>query len=66
MRLARGFGPGAPRGIEWGNDHLAIVAVARFSDRKSMMLAFDPSTREGPRRSTRALRRSGITILGGR
>ena len=44
MRLARGFGPGAPRGIEWGNDHLAIVSVARFSDRKSMMLAFDPST----------------------
>ena len=30
MRLARGFGPGAPRGIEWGNDHLAIVSVARF------------------------------------
>ena len=25
MRLARGFGPNAPRGIEWGNDHLAIV-----------------------------------------
>jgi len=44
MRLARGFGPAAPRGIEWGNDHLAIVSVARFSDRKSMMLAFDPST----------------------
>ncbi len=42
MRLARGFG--AARGIEWGNDHLAIVSVARFSDRKSMMLAFDPST----------------------
>ena len=44
MRLARGFGPNAARGIEWGNDHLAIVSVARFSDRKSMMLAFDPST----------------------
>jgi dipeptidyl aminopeptidase/acylaminoacyl peptidase len=44
MRLARGFGQGAARGIEWGNDHLAIVSVARFSDRKSMMLAFDPST----------------------
>jgi hypothetical protein len=44
MRLARGFGPGAGRGIEWGNDHLAIVSVSRFSDRKSMMLAFDPST----------------------
>ena len=44
MRLARGFGPMAPRGIEWGNNHLAIVSVARFSDRKSMMLAFDPST----------------------
>ena len=42
MRLARGFG--GARGVEWGNDHLAIVSVARFSDRKSMMLAFDPST----------------------
>ena len=42
MRLARGFG--GARGIEWGNDHLAIVSVARFSDRKSMMMAFDPST----------------------
>lgn len=42
MRLARGFG--GARGIEWGNDHLAIVSVSRFSDRKSMMMAFDPST----------------------
>ncbi len=42
MRLARGFG--GARGIEWGNDHLAIVSVSRFSDRKTMMLAFDPAT----------------------
>ncbi len=32
------------RGIEWGNDHLAIVSESRFSDRKTMMVAFDPST----------------------
>jgi dipeptidyl aminopeptidase/acylaminoacyl peptidase len=44
MRLARGGGPGGARGIEWGNDHLAIVTEARFSDRKSLLLAFDPST----------------------
>ena len=30
-------------GIRWGNAHLAIVSVSRFSDRKTMMLAFDPS-----------------------
>jgi dipeptidyl aminopeptidase/acylaminoacyl peptidase len=42
MRLGRGGAGG--RGIEWGNDHLAIVSVARFSDRKTMMLAFDPAT----------------------
>ena len=47
LRIARGGGqggPGAGRGIEWGNDHLAVVSEARFSDRKSMMVAFDPST----------------------
>jgi dipeptidyl aminopeptidase/acylaminoacyl peptidase len=42
LRLARG-GFGA-RGLEWGNDHLAIATEARFSDRKSLMVAFDPST----------------------
>ena len=48
MHLARGGGGGGigmgGGGIEWGNEHLAIVSVARNSDRKSMMLAFDPST----------------------
>ncbi len=47
MRLARGGGGpagGGARGIEWGNEHLAIVSVARNSDRKSMMMAFDPAT----------------------
>ena len=43
LRLARGGFPGAGRGIEWGNDHLAIVNESRFSDRKSMLVAFDPS-----------------------
>jgi dipeptidyl aminopeptidase/acylaminoacyl peptidase len=42
LRLARGFGAG--RSISWGNDHLAVASVSRFSDRKSMILAFDPST----------------------
>jgi dipeptidyl aminopeptidase/acylaminoacyl peptidase len=43
MRIAgRGFGES--RGIEWGNDHLAIVTESRFSDRKTQMIAFDPST----------------------
>ncbi|SFS06067.1 glutamyl peptidase. Serine peptidase. MEROPS family S09D [Granulicella pectinivorans] len=43
LRIARG-GPGGGRGIEWGNEHLAIVSEARFSDRKSMLVAFDPSS----------------------
>ena len=43
LRIARG-GFGGARGIEWGNDHLAIVTMSRFSDRKSMIVAFDPST----------------------
>jgi dipeptidyl aminopeptidase/acylaminoacyl peptidase len=43
LRIARGGGPGGGRGIEWGNEHLAIVSEARFSDRKSMLVAFDPS-----------------------
>ncbi len=47
MRMARGGGGpggGGGGGIEWGNEHLAIVSVARNADRKSMMLAFDPAT----------------------
>ena len=43
MRLSRG-GFGGARGIEWGNDHLAIVTESRWSDRKTMMVAFDPQT----------------------
>ncbi len=43
MRIARG-GFGGARGLEWGNDHLAIVTESRFSDRKTMMVAFDPSS----------------------
>ncbi|ADW67430.1 S9 family peptidase [Granulicella tundricola] len=42
LRISRG-GFGGARGIEWGNDHLALVTEARFSDRKTMMVAFDPS-----------------------
>ncbi len=42
MRVARG-GFGGARGIEWGNEHLAIVTESRFGDRKTMMVAFDPS-----------------------
>jgi dipeptidyl aminopeptidase/acylaminoacyl peptidase len=43
LRLSRG-GFGGARGIEWGNDHLAIASETRFSDRKSLMVAFDPSS----------------------
>ncbi len=43
MRVARG-GFGSGQGIEWGNEHLAIVTLSRFSDRRTMMLAFDPSS----------------------
>ncbi len=51
MRMSRGGGPGGGGpggggggGIEWGNEHLAIVSVAKASERKTMMLAFDPAT----------------------
>ncbi len=44
LRISRGGGPGGGRGIEWGNEHLAIVSESRFSDRKSMLVAFDPSS----------------------
>jgi dipeptidyl aminopeptidase/acylaminoacyl peptidase len=43
LRLARGGG-GRGGSILWGNEHLAVVSVSRFSDRKSMLLTFDPST----------------------
>jgi dipeptidyl aminopeptidase/acylaminoacyl peptidase len=42
LRISRGFGGGG--GLSWANDHLALATVSRFSDRKSMILAFDPST----------------------
>ena len=41
MHVSRGFGGGG--GVHWGTAHLAIVSVSRFSDRKTMMLSFDPS-----------------------
>jgi dipeptidyl aminopeptidase/acylaminoacyl peptidase len=31
------------RGVEWGNDHLALVTETRWSDRKILMATFDPS-----------------------
>ncbi len=43
LRISRGGAAGG-RGIEWGNEHLAIVSESRFSDRKSMLVAFDPSS----------------------
>ena len=43
MRVSRG-GYYGPTGILWGNDHLAILTESRFSDRKLLMLAFDPGT----------------------
>ena len=42
MRLSGG-GPGS-RPITWGNEHLALATVSRFSDRKTAMLLFDPTT----------------------
>jgi dipeptidyl aminopeptidase/acylaminoacyl peptidase len=48
MRVARGGGGPGGGGVggpvQWGNEHLAIVSVARNSDRKTMLLAFDPAT----------------------
>jgi dipeptidyl aminopeptidase/acylaminoacyl peptidase len=43
MHLARGGGGGGGNGVRWGNEHLALVSISRFSDRKTMMLSFDPS-----------------------
>ena len=47
MRMARGGGGGGGMGgggIEWCNEHLAVVSVQRASERKTMILAFDPAT----------------------
>jgi len=46
LRVARGGGGpfGGARGLEWGNDHLALVTMSRFSDRKQMIVAIDPSS----------------------
>jgi dipeptidyl aminopeptidase/acylaminoacyl peptidase len=44
MRLSRGGGFGGARGIEWGNDHLVLVTMSRFSDRKQLTVAIDPSS----------------------
>lgn len=43
MRISRG-GFGGARGLEWGNDHFAIATETRFSDRRTAIVAFDPST----------------------
>jgi dienelactone hydrolase len=46
LRVARGGGGpfGGARGLEWGNDHLALVTMSRFSDRRQMTVAIDPSS----------------------
>jgi len=46
LRISRGGGGGGGAfggGIEWANEHLAIVSESRWADRKSLMVAFDPS-----------------------
>jgi dipeptidyl aminopeptidase/acylaminoacyl peptidase len=35
------------RGVEWGNDHLALATEWRWSDRKIAFVSFDPSSRGG-------------------
>jgi dipeptidyl aminopeptidase/acylaminoacyl peptidase len=47
LRLSRG-GFGGARGLEWGTDHLAIATESRFSDRRTLMVAFDPSAPSTP------------------
>jgi dipeptidyl aminopeptidase/acylaminoacyl peptidase len=32
------------RGVEWGNDHLALITEARWKDRKMILAALDPAT----------------------
>lgn len=36
------------RSIAWGNDHLAVATEARWSDRHTAMLAFDPASENKP------------------
>ncbi len=43
MRLSRGSYGAEGEAIRWGNEHLAVVTEARWSDRRRAMLAFDPS-----------------------
>ena len=55
MRIARGGGGGGfggARGLEWGNDHLALVTMSRFSDRKQMIVAINPSAPSSPGSAT--------------
>ncbi len=35
------------RGVEWGNDHLALVTEMRWSDRKMALVTFDPAAPGG-------------------
>ncbi len=32
------------RGVEWGNEHLAVVTEGRWKDRRMVLAAFDPAT----------------------
>ncbi len=32
------------RGVDWGNEHLAVVSEARWTDRHMAIMAFDPSS----------------------
>jgi dipeptidyl aminopeptidase/acylaminoacyl peptidase len=36
------------RGVAWGDDHLAVVTEARWSDRHTLLATFDPSAPNGP------------------
>ncbi|SEG15349.1 glutamyl peptidase. Serine peptidase. MEROPS family S09D [Bryocella elongata] len=44
MRVQRGFGAAAAGPVQWGNEHLALVTESRWADRKTAIVAFDPST----------------------
>ena len=46
------------RGVDWGNDHLALVSEARWSDRKMLMATFDPSKPGAPATTRTPLRKS--------
>ena len=39
-----GQGGGQSGGLYWGGAHLAVASESRFSDRKQMIVTFDPST----------------------